>query len=390
MNHLVVLAEGVADKPLPSFRERTPLEVARMSATSELVRDGRAGMVAKRSALDGEWPRSMLFGMLGLDDEVQRGPCEWAAIGGEPDGATFIYHASLVTVDDGVLDVDAPRLSYEETERLAESLDVALSPDKLRVRPVAAGQLVVAMPWATRKMPELPAVRMAKGKRLVDLLVGVSKEQEVVRLCLDRAAEVLAAHPVNEVRVDLGENPANALWLWGGGWSRESLPTLESAGFVVAASPWVAGAAKLAGWETVGMRALAAMDGDGPAFELGPVVEQMRQRKNCLLYIDSPNILGNFDDPSRKVRGLDQADFYVIRHLRTLMDASRPMRFSLLADSLVRCDTGRPMASALPFAVAGDGIEADNVVRFNETACADGGWGELPFDDVRALVWNEN
>ena len=36
-----------------------------------------------------------------------------------------------------------------------------------------------------------------------------------MRALLGQAAKLLESHPVNRVRVDLGENPANLLWLWG-------------------------------------------------------------------------------------------------------------------------------------------------------------------------------
>ena len=32
---------------------------------------------------------------------------------------------------------------------------------------------------------------------------------------MEQAATLLESHPVNRVRIDLGENPANMLWLWG-------------------------------------------------------------------------------------------------------------------------------------------------------------------------------
>ena len=41
------------------------------------------------------------------------------------------------------------------------------------------------------------------------------KTGEALRQMMEQAAALLESHSVNRVRIDLGENPANLLWLWG-------------------------------------------------------------------------------------------------------------------------------------------------------------------------------
>ena len=36
-----------------------------------------------------------------------------------------------------------------------------------------------------------------------------------LRLLIEQVSKALEGHAVNRVRVDLGENPANMVWLWG-------------------------------------------------------------------------------------------------------------------------------------------------------------------------------
>lgn len=384
MNCLAVLCEGAADRPIKAFGHRTPLQVARLPASRDLAKAGRCGLVAKRS----QNASSLLYSFLGLDTDVRRAPCEWAGIDEAHDGSAFILHGTLVTAGDGVVRDARPTLSFEETRLMAEGLEEGLETDAIKVRAVSSGELVLAMYWSPRNMPELAPPNGIEGRRLADQLAGT--RQAELRELVARASALLTAHPANDIRIDLGENPANGLWLWGGGWSRESRPAHAGSGVVLAGSPWVRGAARLAGWEVQDVRPMAGLDGDRAAFDLAPLVARFRALKKCLLYVDSPIILGNFHDSLQKVRALDQMDFYLIRHLRTLMDASRPMRFTLVADGMVRSDTGTPVSSALPIAVLGDGLEPDPVDGFNEADCARGGWGTLPVEAACRLAWNES
>ncbi|MFL7809596.1 MAG: hypothetical protein AB8I80_13245, partial [Anaerolineae bacterium] len=54
-----------------------------------------------------------------------------------------------------------------------------------------------------------------EGER-IDRYIGSGKDTFLEEV-LERSNEVLLKQTLNDVRLDLGENPANAVWLWGGG-----------------------------------------------------------------------------------------------------------------------------------------------------------------------------
>ena len=71
---------------------------------------------------------------------------------------------------------------------------------------------------------------------------------------MERAKTILKKHSVNNVRVDLGENPANNIWLWGQG-TRPKLPSFKEKfgveGSIISAVDLVNGIGKLAGLEVI-------------------------------------------------------------------------------------------------------------------------------------------
>ena len=49
---------------------------------------------------------------------------------------------------------------------------------------------------------------------------------EILVDLMGRSREILSSHDINKVRVDLEENPANMIWLWGQG-HRPNMPTFK-------------------------------------------------------------------------------------------------------------------------------------------------------------------
>ena len=80
------------------------------------------------------------------------------------------------------------------------------------------------------------------------------KGSEVVRDLMDRSQAILGNHKINQVRRDLGENPATSIWLWGQGGSPR-LPSFRERfgvqGTVIAAVDLIRGIAACVGWKLV-------------------------------------------------------------------------------------------------------------------------------------------
>ena len=78
--------------------------------------------------------------------------------------------------------------------------------------------------------------------------------QERVQRIMDRAAEVLAAHPVNQRRRERGEAWATNIWLWGQGRAPAIRPFVDvygKHGAMITAVDLLRGLAKLVGWRNI-------------------------------------------------------------------------------------------------------------------------------------------
>ncbi len=124
-----------------------------------------------------------------------------------------------------------------------------------------------------------------------------------------RAAEILAAHEVNHVRVDLHENPANALWIWDG--VRPSLVTLSapvSFDAMVTTADYLIGLAKLLDIQAVvGHRRSDAMEALNA--DVATLQRLLHSSERVLMHVDVGTWAGGTGKRSRLMEQVDRILF---------------------------------------------------------------------------------
>jgi 2,3-bisphosphoglycerate-independent phosphoglycerate mutase len=220
MKTVLVVCEGAADAPRPELEGRTPLQVARCANAERLAREGRSGWMPLPDQPDEQRSEALLALLCGATRpealQLHRGPLEAAALELETKGYTHAYRGNFVTLDGTqVRESCVGRLSLEETQLLAATVQERFDPAVLRLVPCGPAQVVALL--RSEHDPISPGVHPALTDGDLDLYLPQGRKGEWARKVLDESGRVLARLTVNEVRVDLGENPATHLWLWGGG-----------------------------------------------------------------------------------------------------------------------------------------------------------------------------
>jgi 2,3-bisphosphoglycerate-independent phosphoglycerate mutase len=228
----MLICEGLADDPIESLGGRTPLEAAKTPFMDGLAKKGRTGNISY--VPHGLEPASDVacLAALGYDpSEYYTGlaPFEAAAAGIKQEDGEVIFRLDLVTVseDDTLIDSTAGYIPKTEAKPLIGSLAHA-APAGMKVR---AGDsyrnfLVVSGPAAA----ELDELECVPPERLVGQKLSKSrpkgKGDVALNELMDKSRAILENNEINRVRIDLGENPANGIWLWGHG-MKPKLPSFE-------------------------------------------------------------------------------------------------------------------------------------------------------------------
>ncbi len=218
MKYVILRCE---DQAPYSEQTATLLAGAKTPHLQQLAQAGAVGAIRFRNdppAIERMRCHRALFGLGPLDLEGLPGRCYAAGANLQLEEGETAWCCELVTQHDGrIVDDTAGRISPKESDILIQALDEALGSDTRRwetgqgrhhvliTRDAALGsagettleppEMLLGQPWK-RRLP-----KGETGKALAALT--------------DQAATILDSHPINRVRVDLGENPANMVWLWG-------------------------------------------------------------------------------------------------------------------------------------------------------------------------------
>jgi len=196
-----------------------------------------------------------LVGLDPADAAAQPGLCYAAGAKVEVGPDDTAWCCELVTERDGrILDATAGRIPTKESAVLIHALEESLGSD-VRHWHVGDGShhlLVARQGPLTARQPgrrPLPSPEQLIGQPWRRALPAGALGEALGAL-MEQAAGTLEAHPINRVRVDLGENPANAIWLWGVGSGASAREARASrSGLVIANQLLLRGMARTLGLE---------------------------------------------------------------------------------------------------------------------------------------------
>lgn len=197
------------------------LEGAKTSHLQQLAQAGAAGLIqprALRQAINRFDVHRLLLGVRPDDVGLRPGRCCAAGINRTLAHGETAWCCQLMTQRDGqIIDPFAGGIPTKESELLMQVLEESLGSDT-RQWEVGAGShhLLIGsdQALALEDHGAIPAPELLAGERWERHLPKGPVGEELRRV-MEQAAALLETHPVNRVRIDLGENPANMLWLWG-------------------------------------------------------------------------------------------------------------------------------------------------------------------------------
>jgi len=380
MKTVVVVASGAADRPLEELGGRTPLEAAATPTLDRIARDGRVGRLT--TAPDGLKPEEGAFALalFGLD------PHSYADAGATLDAAAFdveVDHADLalrlsfVTADDTTLfDPTCGDLLREESALLLEALAEALGEEEFRFHPGhGARNLMVWRGARAAGVKTVPPYDVA-GRKFRPHLPKGSGVDALLAL-IERSATILPGEEVNELRRELGENPATLAWPWGPGFS-VPLPDFTTRtgadAHVVGVQPTFVGAARLQG---VGVTTPPGATGTPQSNLRGKcdaALEALPTHDLVYLHVDAPAAASTRRDFVAKVEALERIDGYILGPLVRALDDGLPARVVLIAGEAASTEAGCYLPDPAPFAVYGAGVRSTRKAAFTEVGARDAGF----------------
>ena len=362
MKYIVIIGDGMADRPLRELGGKTPLQAAFTPNIDRLAAEGILGMV--RTIPKGMHPGSDVanLSILGYDPGKfysGRAPLEAASIGVKLKKSDIAYRCNLVTLKFNkdktraiMEDYSSGHISTEEARELIRDVNDRLGTDKISFYPgVSYRHLMV---WSKGPLEiECVPPHDITGKDIMDYLPVGEGEDIVRRLMLD-SVDILVSHRVNIKRIKSGKNPANSIWLWGQG-KKPELPTFRQKyslkGALISAVDLTKGLGIYAGFEIVAVPGITGYLDTNYRGKAEAALHVLKKVDFVYVHVEAPDEAGHSGNYKDKIRAIEDFDALVVGTISQGAQALGACRILLLPDHPTPVELRTHTDEPVPFVI---------------------------------------
>ncbi|HBR15540.1 MAG TPA: cofactor-independent phosphoglycerate mutase [Candidatus Omnitrophica bacterium] len=392
MKYIVIVPDGMDDRPVEALGGRTPLQAAHTANMDFLAQNGMTGLI--QTIPNGMHPSSDVGNMslLGYDPKAchtGRAPLEAASLGIHLKEDEIAFRCNLITIEgEKMVDYSAGHIPTKEASVLIDSLNTEIKLEGVKFYSGKSYRHLLLLkcpdPEIYNKIPTT-APHDILGKTIKPYLPK-GPEAELLLTLMERSKEIFLNHPVNQVRIDLKENPANMIWLWGQG-TRPHLPSFKEKfgvdGAIISAVDLVNGIGKLAGLEIIHVPgATGYIDTD----YLGKARHALKALKNkdfVYIHIEAPDEAGHNGDLQAKISSIERIDKEIVGTILDHFERHDDYRLLVLPDHPTPVELRTHTADPVGFVMYGKGVHPDGSDKFHEAASKEKG---LKFKSGEALM----
>jgi len=375
MKYIIIVPDGMWDHPVEELGNKTPLEAARTTNMDYLARHGMTGLV--NTLPKGMPPGSDIGNMsiLGYDPKkyhTGRSPLEAANLNIDLEDNEIAVRCNLITVNnDKMEDYSAGHISTKEATLLIDALNKNM--DFKGVKFYAGKSYRHLLVLQVRDPETYMNIKTIPPHDILDQDIHAhlpqGPESEMLLKLMDGSRAILNDHPVNKVRVDLGENPANMIWLWGQG-TRPNLPLFkdkfDTNGAMISAVDLVNGIGRLAGLNIINVPGITGYYDTDYAAKAEYALNALKSHDFVLVHIEAPDEAGHNGDINAKIEAIEKIDKEIVGAVLNAFDKNEDVRILVLPDHptpvMLRKHTHEPVG----FVMYGKGIEHNGAQEFTE------------------------
>ena len=359
MKYIVIIGDGMADRPVEALGGLTPLKKAETPNMDRLAREGIIGSV--RTIPEGFHPGSDVanLSILGYDPlryYTGRAPLEAASIGVTLDSDDVAYRCNLVTLRFSVDktravmdDYSSGHISTEEAREIIDTIQQNLGGKDIVFYPGVSYRHLMVWKNGYSDMECTPPHDMLE-KEILDYLPS-GNGQNVLRELMIKSVVLLEDHPVNRKRVEDGRKPASSIWLWGQG-KKPQLPTYKDkygiSGAIVSAVDLAKGLGICAGLEVLNVPGATGWLDTNYAGKTQYALDALEKVDFVYLHVEAPDEAGHSGSCKDKLKAIGDFDSLVVGPvLKGLEERFSEYRVMLLPDHAtplkIRTHTDEPV-----------------------------------------------
>ena len=396
---ILLIADGLGDRPIKSLGDRTPLEVASKPNLDKLAAEGECGLMDPIGPGVRAGSDTSHLAILGYDPYkyyTGRGPYEAAGIGMDVKKGDVAFRCNFSTVDDNMVVIDrrAGRITSgtDQLAAMVNGLDLNGVQALFKESVAHRGALILRAPGLgadiTDTDPHCDDAKVLTSEPCDPNSAADAKTAGAVNEFVRRSYELLKDHPVNKERIAQGLNPANIILPRGGGIGPDLEPFDKEHGLraaCVAETGLINGVARYVGMAVTEVTGATG----GPDSNLiniaDAILERLRDFDFVLCNVKGADIGGHDDAPQVKIDMIRKID-EMVAHLMAKL--SSETYIVLTADHSTPCALKDHSGDPVPIVFWGNGVRTDRCERFDERSVTAGGLGRIRGIDLMKILTN--
>ncbi|MBN2191139.1 MAG: cofactor-independent phosphoglycerate mutase [Candidatus Aureabacteria bacterium] len=379
MKYIVVVGDGMADYGLPELEGKTPLCVARKPNIDLIAENGVCGYlktVPARLEPGSDIANMSILGYNPLKYYSGRGPFEALSRGIELRKGEIAFRCNLVTVDEGLMvDYSAGHIKTEEARSVIKRLNEKMSSEGVRFYPGVSYRHIMIISEETlgsdaAKLKCIPPHDISGKPILPNLPSG--KGSKVLTKLMQKSAEILHDTDINSVRLDLRENPANMIWLWGAGKLPEIPSFKKKFGLdaaIISAVDLLKGIGKALGMDVIDVPGATGYYDTDYAAKAEYALNALSGNDLVFIHIEAPDEAGHNGDLREKIKAIENIDEKIVKRIMGYFSGNSDYRILFLCDHATPVSLKTHTRDPVPFCMSGRGIKKDGFASYDEQCC---------------------
>lgn len=385
MKYIVVLGDGMADRPIEELGNKTPMEYAKTPYMDGLAQKGELGLV--HTIPEGMKPGSDTanLSVIGYNPKKYysgRSPLEALSIGVPMKDTDVALRCNIVTLSEEedayekrhMIDHSSDEISTEDAAILLDAVRKELENDMFKF--YVGTSYRHCLIWDKGDVVELSQPHDILEQCIEAYIpTNFGENTEGYQLLYDmmkKSYDILVNHPINVERKAKGLHPANSCWFWGAG-TKPALSSFEEKtgkkGAMISAVDLLKGIAVGASMQVIEVE--GANGGLHTNYEgkAQAAIDTLTKEGNDFVYVhlEGPDEMGHQGSVERKVQAIEWLDERIVKPIAEgLKAAGEEFRMLILPDHPTPICIRTHSSEPVPYVLYDSTKEQQNTWNYNE------------------------
>lgn len=401
MKYIIILGDGMADEPIASLGNKTPLQAANTPNIDKLSEMGCAGMLD--TIPEGFSPGSEIANLTVLGYDVNecfegRGTLEAASMGIEIEENEMAMRCNLICIENGkIKNHSAGHISNQEAEELILFLQKELGDELVSFYPGVSYRHLLKLKNGNKQLKCTPPHDVPGTPFMEVMIQATHTEAQSTANFLNeltlKSQELLENHPINLKRAENGKDKANSIWLWSPGYKPQMKKMTElfpiKNGTVISAVDLIKGIGVYAGLQNVHVVGATGLYDTNYEGKAKAAINALKTDDFVYLHIEASDEAGHEGDVDLKIKTIEYLDQRIVKPImEELLTWEEPVTIAILPDHPTPCAIRTHTKTPVPFIIYRTGNKPDNVNKYDEFACQKGSFGLLKGTEFMERIFN--